>query len=55
LGTILAEAKRMTDGMIVAGAKRLSDMAPALKDPSDSLLPPFGGKSWRVMEDVADL
>jgi len=43
MGAILAEAKMMTDGMIAAGAKRLSDLAPALKDPSDSLLPPFGG------------
>ncbi|KAK1922115.1 hypothetical protein DB88DRAFT_497231 [Papiliotrema laurentii] len=41
-GTILAEAKAMTDKMIAAGAKRLSELAPALKDPDEALLPPFG-------------
>jgi len=43
LGTILSESKMMTDKMIVAGAQRLSELAPALKDPDASLLPPFGG------------
>ena len=42
LGTILSKSKMMTDNMIVAGAKRLSELAPALKDPDDALLPPFG-------------
>lgn len=32
----------MTDKMIAAGAKRLSEMAPALKDPDQALLPAFG-------------
>jgi malate dehydrogenase (oxaloacetate-decarboxylating) len=35
----------MTDKMIAAGAKRLSELAPALKDPDEALLPPFGGES----------
>ncbi|RSH91897.1 NAD-dependent malic enzyme, mitochondrial [Saitozyma podzolica] len=42
LGTILSRAKTMTDKMIVAGAKRLAELAPALKDPDQALLPDFG-------------
>ncbi|RXK40536.1 malate dehydrogenase (oxaloacetate-decarboxylating) [Tremella mesenterica] len=41
-GTILSQSKAMTPDMIVAGAKRLSELAPALKDPDQALLPPFG-------------
>jgi len=43
LGTILANATKMTDKMIVAGSHRLSELAPALKDPKKALLPEFGG------------
>lgn len=43
-GTILSKAKYMTDKMIVAGANRLAELAPAIKDPNDALLPDFGGK-----------
>jgi malate dehydrogenase (oxaloacetate-decarboxylating) len=43
-GAILAEASKMTDKMIVAGSKRLSELAPALQDPSKALLPDFGGE-----------
>ena len=43
LGTILANATKMTDKMIVAGSNRLSELAPALKDPKKALLPEFGG------------
>ncbi|WVR07664.1 hypothetical protein IAU60_004706 [Kwoniella sp. DSM 27419] len=44
LGAILSRSSRMTDGMIVAGARRLAELAPALvdKDPEQSLLPDFG-------------
>lgn len=45
LGTILSKSKMMTDKMIVAGAKRLGELAPALKDPDQGLLPDFGGQS----------
>ena len=45
LGTILANATKMTDKMIVAGSKRLSELAPALEDPKKALLPEFGGQS----------
>lgn len=34
----------MTDKMIVAGAKRLAELAPAMKDPDQALLPDFGGE-----------
>jgi malate dehydrogenase (oxaloacetate-decarboxylating) len=43
-GTILSKAKFMTDKMIVAGAKRLAELAPAIKDPDQALLPDFGGE-----------
>jgi len=32
----------MTDTMILAGARRLASLAPALKNPDDALLPDFG-------------
>lgn len=44
LGTILSKAKVMTDKMIVAGAQRLGELAPALKDAENALLPDFGGE-----------
>jgi malate dehydrogenase (oxaloacetate-decarboxylating) len=31
----------MTDGMIIAGARRLAALSPALKDPDSGLLPDF--------------
>jgi malate dehydrogenase (oxaloacetate-decarboxylating) len=43
-GTILSKAKVMTDKMIVAGAKRLAELAPAMKDHNQALLPDFGGE-----------
>ncbi|ORX40574.1 hypothetical protein BD324DRAFT_611348 [Kockovaella imperatae] len=42
LGTILSRSKKMTDKMIIAGAQKLAELAPALKDPDDALLTPFG-------------
>lgn len=44
----------MTDKMIAAGAKRLSEMAPALKDPDEALLPPFGGQSYVLRRSSAN-
>lgn len=32
----------MSDTMIIAGARRLASLSPALKDPDDALLPDFG-------------
>nr|XP_031860408.1 uncharacterized protein CI109_004018 [Kwoniella shandongensis]KAA5527480.1 hypothetical protein CI109_004018 [Kwoniella shandongensis] len=42
LGTILSSSSKMTDKMIVAGSKRLSELSSALNDPDQSLLPEFG-------------
>lgn len=40
----------MTDKMIVAGAKRLAELAPAMKDPDQALLPDFGGELFTYTE-----
>jgi malate dehydrogenase (oxaloacetate-decarboxylating) len=47
LGAILSGAAKMTDKMIIAGTQALAALSPALKNPDDSLLPPFGG-GWRL-------
>ncbi|KAF9040271.1 hypothetical protein BDZ89DRAFT_1060700 [Hymenopellis radicata] len=41
-GAMLCQSRRMTDTMIIAGARRLASLSPALKDPDDALLPDFG-------------
>jgi malate dehydrogenase (oxaloacetate-decarboxylating) len=41
-GAVLAQSRELTDTMIIAGARRLASLSPALKDPDDSLLPDFG-------------
>ncbi|KZT73363.1 NAD(P)-binding protein [Daedalea quercina L-15889] len=41
-GAILSKTRSVTDGMIVAGARRLASLAPALKRPDNALLPDFG-------------
>ncbi|KAH8998804.1 hypothetical protein EDB86DRAFT_2910159 [Lactarius hatsudake] len=40
-GAVLAKARLLSDSMILAGAKRLAALSPALKDPDDALLPDF--------------
>ncbi|KAH0591559.1 hypothetical protein H2248_001615 [Termitomyces sp. 'cryptogamus'] len=40
-GTILTQSRHMTDSMIIAGARRLASLSPALSDPDDALLPDF--------------
>ncbi|KAF7302697.1 Malic enzyme [Mycena chlorophos] len=40
-GAIISKSRRMTDTMIIAGARKLASLAPALKDPDDALLPDF--------------
>ncbi|KAI9445367.1 hypothetical protein H4582DRAFT_1914957 [Lactarius indigo] len=40
-GAVLAKARLLSDTMILAGAKRLASLSPALKDPDDALLPDF--------------
>ncbi|KAJ8508625.1 hypothetical protein ONZ45_g9123 [Pleurotus djamor] len=41
-GAMLSQSRRMTDTMIIAGARHLASLSPALKDPDDALLPDFG-------------
>ncbi|KAJ7292975.1 hypothetical protein C8J57DRAFT_11999 [Mycena rebaudengoi] len=40
-GTMVSKSRRMTDTMIIAAARRLASLSPALKDPDDALLPEF--------------
>ncbi len=42
LGVVAAGARRVSDGMFIAAARRLAELSPALKDPVASLLPPLG-------------
>ncbi|HEY2122131.1 MAG TPA: malic enzyme-like NAD(P)-binding protein, partial [Chthoniobacterales bacterium] len=39
LGLVVSQARRVTDKMMLAGAKALGDHSPALRDPAASLLP----------------
>ncbi|KAG6807541.1 hypothetical protein H0H93_001484 [Arthromyces matolae] len=40
-GAILAQSLHMTDSMIIAGARRLAALSPAISDPDNALLPDF--------------
>ncbi|KAF9461972.1 hypothetical protein BDZ94DRAFT_1262643 [Collybia nuda] len=40
-GAVLSKSRRMSDTMIIAGARRLASLSPALKDPDEALLPDF--------------
>ncbi len=42
LGLVVSQARRVTDKMMLAGAKALGDHSPALRDPAASLLPSVG-------------
>jgi malate dehydrogenase (oxaloacetate-decarboxylating) len=48
LGLLASKARRVTDKMMLAGAKALGDQSPALRDPAASLLPRVG-----TIRDVA--
>ena len=48
LGLLASQARRVTDKMMLAGAKALGDHSPALQDPAASLLP-----SVRTIREVA--
>ncbi|KAI0721419.1 hypothetical protein C8T65DRAFT_566144 [Cerioporus squamosus] len=52
LGAMLSKARSLTDTMIIAGARRLAELAPALKDPDDALLPDFE-EAPRINYEVA--
>ena len=41
LGVVASRARRVSDGMLIAGARRLAEHSPALTDPAASLLPPL--------------
>jgi len=41
LGILASKAKRVTDGMIMASAKKLADLSPTQKDKHANLLPPI--------------
>ena len=53
LGILVAQARRVTDGMIMAAARRLASLSPARKDPSEPLLPPMS-ESRHVGVEVAE-
>ncbi|KAI0964507.1 hypothetical protein AcW1_001314 [Taiwanofungus camphoratus] len=40
-GAMITQARTLTDTMIIAGARRLAALSPALKDPDNALLPDF--------------
>jgi malate dehydrogenase (oxaloacetate-decarboxylating) len=42
LGVAAAGAVRVSDGMLIAAARKLAELSPALRDPAASLLPPLG-------------
>jgi malate dehydrogenase (oxaloacetate-decarboxylating) len=42
LAVAAAGARRVSDGMLIAAARRLAELSPALKDAAASLLPPLG-------------
>jgi malate dehydrogenase (oxaloacetate-decarboxylating) len=48
LGLLASEARRVTDKMMLAGARALGDHSPALRDPTASLLP-----SVKTIREVA--
>ncbi|MGA7990654.1 MAG: NAD-dependent malic enzyme [Thermoanaerobaculia bacterium] len=57
LGVVASGARRVSDGMLIAAARRLAEMSPALKDPAASLLPPLGelrGVAVEVAAAVAE-
>ncbi len=42
LGILVSRARRVTDGMIMAAAKKLASLSPAVEDANAPLLPPIG-------------
>ena len=38
---MITQARKLSDSMIIAGARRLAALSPALKDPDSTLLPDF--------------
>ena len=42
LAAAASGARRVSDGMLIAAARKLAELSPALRDPAASLLPPLG-------------
>ncbi|KAA6460881.1 NAD-dependent malic enzyme [Acidobacteria bacterium AB60] len=53
LGILVSRARRVTDGMIMAAAKRLASLSPTVTNANDALLPPIG-ESRKVGLAVAE-
>ena len=53
LGTLISQAHRVSDGMIMAAAKALAELSPAARDSSAPLLPSIG-ESRQVAMTVAE-
>ena len=51
-GAMVTHARKLSDTMIIAGARRLAALSPALRDPDSALLPDFGD-ARRVNTEVA--
>jgi malate dehydrogenase (oxaloacetate-decarboxylating) len=53
LGTLVSQARRVSEGMIMAAAKALAGLSPAIMDATAPLLPPIGD-SRKVAMEVAE-
>ncbi|KAI0640250.1 hypothetical protein C8Q77DRAFT_121430 [Trametes polyzona] len=51
-GAMVTQARTLSDNMIIAGARRLASLSPALKDPDNALLPDFS-EARQVNTEVA--
>ncbi|KAI0352278.1 hypothetical protein OH77DRAFT_1428825 [Trametes cingulata] len=51
-GAMVTQARTLSDTMIIAGARRLAALSPALKDPDNALLPDFS-EARQVNTEVA--
>ncbi|KAH9854420.1 hypothetical protein C2E23DRAFT_726376 [Lenzites betulinus] len=51
-GAMVTQARTLSDTMIIAGARRLASLSPALKDPDNALLPDFS-EAREVNTEVA--
>ncbi|KAI0829049.1 hypothetical protein BC628DRAFT_1315766 [Trametes gibbosa] len=51
-GAMVTQARTLSDTMIIAGARRLASLSPALKDPDNALLPDFS-EARKINTEVA--
>ncbi len=52
LGILIAQSRRVTDGMMMAAARQLASLSPAAKDSSAALLPPIA-ESLSISKSIA--